>query len=403
MTGLEISGYVAPGFERVRDAFTENFISRGEAGAAFAAVRRGVPVVDLWGGVASRDTARLWERDTVQVIFSGTKGLVATCLLILVDRGMLDPRECVSRYWPEFADQRKTGVTVSELVSHRACLPGVARTVSEEDILDGSRMAALLAGQPQESDARAASTYHALTYGWLCGELVRRVDGRTVGRFFADEVAGPLGLELWIGIPPELESRVSALHYGTPWEGISEDDIAKDPLLRRVWANPPLFPPDRIPWNTPAYHRAEIPGAGAIGTARSIARLYGCLAQGGEVDGVRLLSSTTLGVGRTCLVERREALVDQAEAYGFGYELQTPEKMLGPPATAFGHGGAGGSVHGAWPDEEIGFSYCMNELRDYGGRDPRAHAVLTALHSSALTLRPEVLPASDRSPLAPGG
>lgn len=382
MTDPTITGYVAPGFEGVRDAFADNFALLGEAGAAFAAVHRGMPVVDLWGGVASRETGKRWESNTVQVIFSGTKGLVATCLLILVDRGELDPTSQVSTYWPEFGEHGKERLTVNELVSHRARLPGIEQTLKEEEIVDGVRMATLLAGQAQDTDPRAESAYHALTYGWLCGELVRRIDGRSIGQFFADEIAAPLELEVWIGIPPELEPRVAVLHYGTPWEAFGSADITPDPLLTRVWANPPLFPPDHIPWNTPAYHLAEIPGAGAIGTARALARFYGCLAEGGALDGVRLISESTLGPARRCLVRRREALVDQPEAYGFGYELQTSELMLGPPISAFGHGGAGGSAHGAWPEERVGFSYCMNELRDYQGRDPRAAALLTALHSA---------------------
>jgi CubicO group peptidase (beta-lactamase class C family) len=382
VSGQLVGGYVAPGFEGVREAFIENFASLDEVGAAFAAVHRGTPVVDLWGGVASRETRTPWERDTMQVIFSGTKGLVATCLLILVDRGLLDPSERVSSYWPEFGARGKGGITVNELVSHRARLPGIQRTVTEDEILDGARMADLLARQPQDPDPRAGNTYHALTYGWLCGELLRRIDGRTARRFFAEEIASPLGLDIWIGIPPELEPRVSALHYGLPWEPFSPEDIANDALLRRVWANPPLFPPNYIPWNTLAYHTAEIPGAGAIGTARSIARFYACLAEGGRLDDVRLVSQSTLGLARRCLARRRDAIADQDEAYGFGYELQTPELMLGPPSSAFGHGGAGGSAHGAWPEQRVGFSYCMNEMRYYPGRDLRADSLFEALHSA---------------------
>ena len=194
--GSAVTGYVAPGFEPVRDAFAANFSERGELGAAFAATVAGVVAVDLWGGIADPQTRRIWERDTLQVIFSGTKGLVALCLLMLVDRGELSLGAPVSRYWPEFAVQGKGSITVLDLASHRARLPGLQVPVMEDELIDHVRMASLLAEQPLDDDPRATDTYHALTYGWLCGEVIRRVDGRSVGAFFADEVAKPLALEI---------------------------------------------------------------------------------------------------------------------------------------------------------------------------------------------------------------
>ncbi len=212
-----IDGEVAPGFEPVRAAFAENFRTRREQGAAFAVTLDGQPVVDLWGGVADAESARPWRRDTLQLIFSGTKGLVALCVLMLVDRGQLDPDAPVARYWPEFAAEGKGDVRVSELTSHQARLPGFRTRIAEDELVDDVRLGALLAAQPMESDPRALSCYHPLSYGWLCGELVRRVDGRSVGRFFAEEVASPLGLDVWIGLPAELEGRVSTLRYADDW------------------------------------------------------------------------------------------------------------------------------------------------------------------------------------------
>lgn len=373
-----------PGFDGVAAAYKRNFLDLGEVGASFAAVHDGRMVVDLWGGLADRSTGRPWSEDTLQVIFSGSKGLVALCLLMLVDRGALDPDAPVSRYWPEFAAENKGSIRVSDIASHQARLPGVTVPLSEDDILNGRRMAALLAAQAQEGDPRAVDAYHAITYGWLCGELIRRVDGRSIGEFFADEVAKPLGLEVWFGLPERHELRVSVLHYGEAWRPFDDDQIANDELFARVWANPPVFPRTHLPWNTRAYHAAEIPAAGAIGTARSLARLYGCLARGGELDGTRLVSAQTLARGCQCLTRRREPLVDEPEAFGFGFELQTENMMLGPPAKAFGHGGAGGSAHGAWPRQGVGFSYCMNEMREYQTVDPRPKALLSALHEAVL-------------------
>lgn len=380
-----VSGWVAPGFEGVQAAFAENFASRGELGAAFAVSLEGKPIVDLWGGVADVCTGRPWSQDTLQVIFSGTKAFVALCLLMLVDRGALDLEAPVCRYWPEFGAAGKDEVLVGELASHQARLPGIQSKVLERDIVDDRRMAALLAAQPQDRDPRARDVYHALTFGWLCGELIRRVDGRSVGRFFADEVAAPLGLEAWIGLPADLEPRVSVLRYAENWGQLSlvdPDSLAEDDLLARVWNNPALFPPDRMPWNWPELHRAEIAGAGGIATARSMARFYGCLAAGGTIDGVTLLSAQTLELGRKERTRRIEPLLDEPQAFGVGFQLQTERGVFGAPADAFGHAGAGGSVHCAWPSQKLGISYAMNTMRDDESVDPRPQALLAALRES---------------------
>lgn len=381
---LTVGGFVLPGFEPVRDAFVSNFAVRDELGAAFAVTLDSEPVVDLWGGIADDGSGEGWERGTLQVIFSGTKALVAVCLLMLVDRGVLELEMPVSRYWPEFGAHGKGQVTVAELVSHRARLPAVRAAVGERDLIDGARLAALLADQPPDPDPRAATTYHAFTFGWLCGELLRRVDGRTVGRFFAEEVAAPLGLELWIGLPSELERRVSVICYAPRWGRrvpLAADALAADGLLASVWGNPPMFPLDHLPWNRPDWHAAEIPAAGGIGTARSVARLFGCLACGGELDGVRLLSESALLDGRRERSRRWDQLHDAPDVFAAGFQLQTELKPFGPPPDAFGHRGAGGSVHCAWPSQRIGISYAMNSLDDYDRVDPRGAALIEALWS----------------------
>jgi CubicO group peptidase (beta-lactamase class C family) len=206
------------------------------------------------------------------------------------------------------------------------------------------------------------------------------VDGRSVGRFFAEEVADPLKLEIFIGLPEDLEPRVSTLYCARTWAGVSQEQIAADDLAARVLANPPLFTPGLPMWNTCAFHRAEIPGGGGIATARSVARLYGALANGGEIDGVRLAAPGTIARARQCLTRRRDPLSGKSDAFGLGFALQTQLRLFGWPDDAFGHGGAGGSMHGAWPKEGVGFSYCMNEMRDDHEVDPRAQALLGALY-----------------------
>lgn len=372
---MTLGGFVAPGYEPVAEAFAQNFVQREELGAAFAATRDGELVVDLWGGVADGATGRPWQEDTLQVIFSQTKALVAICLLMLVEREQLELEQPVSRHWPEFAAAGKLAVTVQELVTHTARLPAIATPIAVDDVADDRRMAQLLAAQPQFADPRAGRVYHALTYGWLCGELIRRVDGRSVGRFFADEVAAPLGLEVFIGLPPEHERRVSRLEVAATWGASPVFDarrLAEDELLGLVWSNPPVWRGDALPWNTPAYHAAEIPGAGGIATARSLAVLYGSLE--------RLLAPETLRRGRTELERRHEPLLDEPQSFGVGFELQGAAGPFGPVPEAFGHTGAGGSVHGAWPGHRVGFSYAMNRMRDdQPDGDQRPRALLSAL------------------------
>jgi CubicO group peptidase (beta-lactamase class C family) len=376
-------GHVEPGFERVAEEFERNFTERGDAGAAFAACVDGETVVDLWGGFADPEPpAKPWRTDTLQLIFSGTKGLAATCMLMLIDRDLLTLEDPVCKHWPEFAANGKQQITVAEAVSHRARIPGLHAPLQESDITDDVRMARLLAERSPEADPRAACTYHALTYGWLCGELVRRVDGRSIGRFFAEEIAGPLGLELWIGLPVEQESRVSTLVYGPDWDADSswdETDFDTDALLASVYGNPRLLE-GRMPWNTRAFHAAEIPASNGIGTARSIARLYSCLACGGELDGVRLMRPETIALGRQELSRFVEPLSGESLAYAAGFQLQTAQANFGPPGLAFGHDGAGASVHGAWPEQKLGFSYAMNQMRrGEPGADPRSKTLLCAL------------------------
>ena len=378
-----LGGFVAPGLEAVREEFERNFAERGEVGAAFAAFRAGEPIVDLWGGVADSATGRPWESGTMQCIFSGSKGLVAVCMLILIERGQLELEAPIARYWPEFAQAGKEDVRVRDAVAHAARLPGLAVEVTWQEATDDRRMAELLAAQPQSDDPRAVSSYHALTYGWLCGELVRRVDGRSIGRFFAEEVAGPLELELFIGLPEAFEPRVARLETASTWGSnpyLRKERLAADPLLRSIAANPERFTAGKLAANERAWRAAEVPATNAIGTARSIAKLYGCLDQ--------LLEPATIELGRTPLSNYFDELCDTERLWGVGFVLQTAEKHNGPPADAFGAGGAGGSRAGRWPTQRVGFSYAMNLMRD-DPDDSRGLALMSALHAglAAMELR----------------
>ncbi|HZX01743.1 serine hydrolase domain-containing protein [Kribbella sp.] len=333
-------------WEQTAEAFERNFTEYGEPGAAFAAYHRGELVVDLWGGTA--------DRDTIHLMFSGTKGLTAACVLLLVQRGRLQLDDPLSRYWPEFGAQGKESTTVAEVLSHQARLPGVEAGYA--DLLDHDAMAAHLAAQAP--DPRAGFVYHAITWGWLLDELVRRVDGRTVGRFFADEFAAPLELEAWIGLPAELHSRVATM-------------TAPDGVL--VEGSNPLWVPgaEKI-WNSAGYRSAGLAAVGGYATARGMAKFYASLL---DPDGV--LTRETVELGRRQIRRGIEPAWGSEMRYGAGFELQTGDGRMGDDADAFGHAGAGGSRHGAWPSRETAFSYLMSEVRN--GPDERPAGLLRAL------------------------
>lgn len=376
-----ISGYVAPGFEPVAEEFERNFTSRGEVGAAFSAVCDGELVVDLWGGLAAPD--KPWQEDTLQVVFSGTKGLLAACMLLLQERGLIELDRPVAWYWPEFAAQGKERVLVRHVVSHRSGLPGIASPLLIEDYADDREMQRLLAAQPLAGDPNAFGCYHPLTIGWLCGGLIRRIDGRSLGRFFAEEFALPLGLDIWIGLPEREDNRVGRLELGPgfgAWDQGLSDAQRNDRLRRSIWGNPPLFMPD-LAWNTRRFHHAQIGGAGAVASARAMARFYACLANGGTLDGKRVLAPETIEAGLVQQSYFIDPFLLDPRAFGTVFALQTKHLRLGPDPAAFGHPGAGGSLHAAWPSSRTGFSYVMNQMRS-GPEDDRSSLLLKALDAA---------------------
>jgi CubicO group peptidase (beta-lactamase class C family) len=367
-----VYGAVAAGFEPVAEAFAACIAPDGP-GAAFAAVVDGRPVIDVWAGTAD-DDGDPWAEDTVCVVASGTKGVVATAMLILLERGALDLDAPVSRYWPEFAAAGKESVRVADVVAHTAGLPGIVVPLTVEDLRDPPLVEATLAAQEPIVPV-GQPTYHALTYGWLCDGLVRHVDGRSVGRFVSDEIAGPLELDLSIGSPPERASRAAQMRQA-PNYALSAflGDEEPDPRLAYVYGNPPVVGR----WRDPEMLALEVPGANCLASARSLARLYGCLARGGELDGVRLLRPETVELGRRQLSEGPDPLSGRPLRFGVGFELAPNVSQLGPDPVAFGHTGAGGSSHGAWPSRRTGYSLVVSEMRPEND-DGRSGRVLGAL------------------------
>ena len=375
-----IAGRVAAGYEPVREAFAAELSRDPEGGAAFAAIVDRETVIDIWGGQSRSDPATPWRENTVQLIFSGTKGLTATCILLLLDRGQLSLDRPVAEYWPEFSQSGKDHVLVRHLVSHQAALPAVDPAPVAQEQFDPVLMANRLAAQPAMWPPGQGITYHALTFGWLCDGLIRHVDGRSVGRFFAEEVAAPLGLDAWIGLPPSVDDRVATMMRAPDYQ-INFGDVSQDEraLLTRIYAGGGIVG-ER---NGREFLRAEMAGVNGVATSRSMARLYACLAHGGEIDSVRLLSPETARLAYAPIAAGLDRLTRKPAAYSTGFEIQSELQWYGPAVQAFGHSGAGGSVHGSWPHLGTSFSYAMNVMRR-DDRDGRAQRILSALHAAVL-------------------
>jgi CubicO group peptidase (beta-lactamase class C family) len=336
-------------FERVAQEFANNFGSRGEVGAAFAAVRDGELVVDLWGGIADPATGRAWERDTMQLVFSGAKALVSACVLLLIQRHAIELEAPVARYWPQFADKGKGHITVAQAMSHQARLPGISRPVTRAEVIDPVLMAQLLAQQAPQTDPRAEFAYHGLTFGWLAAEIIRRVDGRDAGAFFAQEFAGPLGLDLWLGVPPQHHHRIATVHFAPEWpEAVRPEG---DTLLESL-AIPRIGQQERpAHYNSAAFRSSLSPANGAIGTARSLALFYARLAT--------VLRPDIIELGRTVIRGGKNTLDGAPLTFGVGFQLESGDAVL---PDSFGHNGLGGSAHGMWPSRNVAFSYTPNCL-----------------------------------------
>lgn len=363
-----VEGTIDPAFSAVGDAFAENLASRGEAGAAFCVYLGGRPVVDIWGGPGYRS-------DTLQLVFSTTKGMVAVCAAVLVQRGVLDPEAPVARWWPEFSDGGKAGVTLGQLMSHQAGLAGCTDPMTLEDFLRWDPVVTALAAQEPLWPPGTAHGYHAFTFGHLVGEVVRRVTGRTVGRFFAEEVAGPLGLDAWIGLPAVEDARVAPLLAAPADPADPLIAALSDPerFTRLAFANPAV---DVGAFNRPETHRAELPAGNGICTARALARMYAaCI---GEVDGRRLLAPGTVELVCRTRAEGYDLVLPYDTRFGLGFQLPFPARPMAGPGS-FGHYGTGGSVGMALPGAGLAVGYTMSQIQSHPGPDPRTVALIDAV------------------------
>ena len=380
---VPVHGSWAPGFEWVREAFARN-LAEEEVGAACAVYQHGALVVDLWGGFADREAARPWERDTAALVFSATKGLTAALVHRLAERGALDLDASVADYWPEFAANGKGAITVRDVLTHRAGLAAVEGALTLDEVLAWDPVCAAIAAQPPNWEPGTKHGYHARTFGWILGEVVRRVTGDSFGAHFAKEAAAPLGLDFWVGLPEAEERRVAKL-YPAPEPSdpeqlaLREKFMGPDTLLGRVLSGPSgLFSYGDM-WNTRALHAAEMPSSNGIGTARALARFYAATI--GEVDGVRLLSEETRRAAVAPQVEGPDGVIRIPTRFASGFMLE-PTLCPDAPETAFGHPGAGGSLGFADPAKGLAFGYVMNQMQLGITGDARAERLVSATYAS---------------------
>jgi CubicO group peptidase (beta-lactamase class C family) len=389
---MSTHGWTASGFEGVRDAFEKNFADGLEVGAAFSAYHRGKKVVDLWGGQFDPTSGKDWEEDTIALVYSTTKGATAICANRLAQEGRLDVNAPVATYWPEFAKAGKEAIPVDWLLSHRAGLAWVDAPLTLPEVLAWDPMIHALEAQTPVWEPGTQHGYHAVTYGYLVGEVIRRISGRSVGTYFREEVGDPLGLDFWIGLPAENESRVSPLTGGFSalgGDGDSEMDpetaaslaalIGPDSMLGKALSGGGAFA-NTDDFNTPAVHAAEIPAAGGIGDARSIARMYAACV--GEVDGIRLLTPEQIADATTQRTEGPDIVILNLDLqFGLGFFVPSSLLQLGGPKS-FGHFGMGGSMGWADPEVELGFGYVMNRMELGLAGDLRSYSLVNATYAS---------------------
>ncbi|GAB7036357.1 MULTISPECIES: serine hydrolase domain-containing protein [Catenuloplanes] len=368
----DIHGTVAPGYERVAEAFAANMAR--EAGAAVAVYRAGERVVDLWGGVADPATGRRWERDTLQVVFSTTKAVPATVALVLAERGVLDLDAPVAAYWPEFARHGKAGIPVRWLLTHQAGLPALPR-MPLADVYAWHPVVERLAEAVPEWEPGTAIGYHALTFGWLVGEVVRRADGRTPGVFFREEIAAPLGLDLHVGLPASELDRLATLITSPGERAVL---AALDPAALRTRTL--VISEEPLDLSEPAALTCEIPSVNGVCTAAALARFYAALI--GEVDGVRVLAPATLATATAEAAAGPDVIMEVPSRSGLGFGLPSPDLPWYSPS-AFGWPGHGGSIGYADPETGVAFGYVPNRMHaDYAEPDTRAANLIRAVNAS---------------------
>jgi CubicO group peptidase (beta-lactamase class C family) len=368
----EVHGRCEPAFESLRRALADVIETGAEVGAALAVCMDKQPVLDLWAGHQDSARTRPWDERTIVNLYSVGKAVTAVCALRLVESGALDLDSPVSRYWPEFAQAGKKHLPVRYLLTHQAGLPAVFRPMPRGAVLDWHAMTDALAAQEPWWEPGTRHGYHVNTYGFLIGEVLRRITGKSLGSYLRDEIARPAGIDFLIGFGPELDARCADVIPSKP----DPDGEQRGALLDRdlstltgldrmrvgAYRNPPDLSGEGI-INSREWRAAEVPSTNGHGNARAVARLYAALAGDGELDSVHLLSPATTEMAFAEQVYGEDVVLQRPTRFGLGFQLTMPERRLGPGPRAFGHFGAGGSLGFADPDAHVSFAYAMNQGR----------------------------------------
>jgi len=368
-----VQGFTTDKLEPVRAAFESNFVTGADVGASYCATVEGETVVDLWGGFADEARTRSWRKDTIVNVYSTTKTMTALTALLLADRGELDFDAPVARYWPEFAANGKRDIKVSHLMSHSAGLSGWKEKIDKDDLYDWEKATSLLAAQAPFWEPGTAPGYHAMTQGYLVGEVVRRIAGRSLGTLFREEIAKPLGADFHIGLPASQDARVADLIPPPPGAAIA--DTAQSELARNMATNPGV---DVSETRTRSWRGAEIPAAGGTGNARSVAEIHVLLANGGAAKGKRILSEAGCRKALEPQIEGTDLVLGTPVKYGMGFGL--PGKMIPVPNpnTIF-WGGYGGSLAIIDMDARTTLAYAMNKMARTTTGDMRAFGLAMAM------------------------
>ena len=358
MASSQVEGTCDPKFEAMREILQRNLDSGADLGASVAVVVEGQPVVDLWGGWADTEQTQPWERDTITNVWSSTKTMMALSALVLVERGELDVYAPVARYWPEFAANGKENIEVRHLLSHTSGVSGWAQPVVVEDIYDWEKSTSMLAGQAPWWEPGTDSGYHALNQGHLVGEVIRRITGLKLGEFFAKEIAGPLGADFHIGLDPSEFHRVSNVVPPPPLP-IDFEALDMDSVMVKTFTGP--SPDASVSW-TPEWRQADIGAANGHGNARSVARVQSVISNGGQVDGISLLSPDTIDLIFDEQANGVDLVLGVASRFGIGYGLPNELMPVPPDSRICFWGGWGGSLVVNDLDHRATVTYMMNRM-----------------------------------------
>ena len=375
---VDIHGFADPGFDRLCELLSETLDSGEDLGASVSVTLEGETVVDIWGGFTDEDKTTAWEKDTITNVWSTTKTMTSLAALVLVERGELDVHATVASYWPEFAQNGKEKIEVRHIMGHTSGVSGWDQPVEVADIYDWDKSTAMLARQAPWWEPGTASGYHALNQGHLVGEVIRRISGRSLGRFFADEVAGPLDVDFHIGLDPSEHHRVSNV-VPPPALPIDIETIDVESVMFKTFTGP--RPEAAVSW-TPEWRQAEIGAANGHGNARSVARAQAVVANGGEVDGVRLLSQKSIDVIFEEQANGTDLVLREPVRFGIGYALPSQAAPHLPDGRVCYWGGWGGSSIIVDLDRRMTFAYMMNRMAEGLLGDSRGENLARATYDS---------------------